>query len=111
VIYLGDVDPDLCLDCGRHPSRCHCDQPHERDSHDVIAEALIGQRPDPEAVTKPAASDMTHSESRHDDTTHHDHAARGKTAGQGHDPIFRDLDAPDPPMNIFLSPQDQTDGV
>jgi hypothetical protein len=61
-------------------------------------------------VTKPPASDMTHRESRHDDTTDHDHDPGGKTAGQEHDPIFRDLDAPDPPVNIFLSPQDQTDG-
>jgi hypothetical protein len=31
VTYLGELDPDICLDCGAHPSRCHCDD----DDHDL----------------------------------------------------------------------------
>jgi hypothetical protein len=32
---LGDLDPDICLDCGAHPSRCDCDQADEYDAHDA----------------------------------------------------------------------------
>jgi hypothetical protein len=32
---LGELDPDVCLDCGAHPTRCDCDEPDDWDQHDA----------------------------------------------------------------------------
>jgi hypothetical protein len=34
MTHLGELDPDLCLDCGAHPTRCRC-EPGHYDQHDA----------------------------------------------------------------------------
>jgi hypothetical protein len=44
-VNLGPIDPDVCLDCGRHPSRCDCADELELPIADATWDALDDMTP------------------------------------------------------------------